>query len=64
VCATYQENELDLGDLGGIPGVLDAGQCNDSSSLVVAVIYFLALRLGTKIHIPDPHLRPSWIPMS
>lgn len=33
--ATYQDNELDLGDIGGIPGVLDAGQSNDSDFLDV-----------------------------
>ena len=29
-CAKYRYNKLDLGDIGGIPRVLDAGQCNDS----------------------------------
>lgn len=33
-CAKYRYNTLDLGDIGGIPRVLDAGQCNDSYSLV------------------------------
>ena len=33
-CAKYRYNKLDLGDIGGIPRVLDAGQCNDSFSLV------------------------------
>lgn len=33
-CAKYRYNMLDLGDIGGIPRVLDAGQCNDSYSLV------------------------------
>ncbi len=32
-CAKYKYNKLDLGDIGGIPRVLDAGQCNDSYSL-------------------------------
>lgn len=31
-CAKYRYNKLDLGDIGGIPRVLDAGQCNDSYS--------------------------------
>ena len=31
-CAKFKYNKLDLGDIGGIPRVLDAGQCNDSSS--------------------------------
>ena len=34
-CAKYRFNKMDLGDIGGIPRVLDAGQCNDSYSLVV-----------------------------
>ncbi len=34
-CAKYRYNKLDLGNIGGIPRVLDAGQCNDSYSLVV-----------------------------
>ncbi len=34
-CAKYRYNMLDLGDIGGIPRVLDAGQCNDSYSLIV-----------------------------
>lgn len=33
-CAKYRYNQLPLGDIGGIPRVLDAGQCNDSYSLV------------------------------
>jgi hydroxylamine reductase len=37
-CAKYQYNKLDLGDIGGIPRVLDAGQCNDSYSLVVIAL--------------------------
>ena len=34
-CAKYKYNKLDLGDIGGIPRVLDAGQCNDCYSLAV-----------------------------
>ena len=34
-CAKYRYNKLNLGDIGGIPRVIDAGQCNDSYSLVV-----------------------------
>ncbi|MCK5543541.1 MAG: hydroxylamine reductase, partial [Desulfobacterales bacterium] len=34
-CAKYRYNKLDLGDIGGIPRVLDAGQCNDCYSLAV-----------------------------
>ncbi len=34
-CAKFRYNKLNLGDIGGIPRVLDAGQCNDSYSLAV-----------------------------
>ena len=34
-CAKYRYNKLDLGEINGIPRILDAGQCNDSYSLVV-----------------------------
>lgn len=34
-CAKYRYNKLPLGDIGGIPRVLDAGQCNDSYSLAI-----------------------------
>jgi hydroxylamine reductase len=34
-CAKYRYNKLDLGDIDGIPRVLDAGQCNDSYSLII-----------------------------
>ncbi len=37
-CAKYRYNKLQLGDIGGIPRVLDAGQCNDSYSLAVIVL--------------------------
>ncbi|MCD6441784.1 MAG: hydroxylamine reductase [Candidatus Marinimicrobia bacterium] len=37
-CAKYRYNKLNLGDIGGIPRVLDAGQCNDSFSLVVIAL--------------------------
>lgn len=37
-CAKYKYNKLDLGDIGGIPRVLDAGQCNDSYSLAVTAL--------------------------
>ena len=45
-CAKYRYNKLDLGDIGGIPRVLDAGQCNDSYSLVV-IAQKLAEAVGT-----------------
>ncbi|EKD84389.1 MAG: hypothetical protein ACD_39C00081G0001 [uncultured bacterium] len=37
-CAKYRYNKLQLGDIGGIPRVLDAGQCNDSYSLAVIAL--------------------------
>lgn len=37
-CAKYRYNKLALGDIGGIPRVLDAGQCNDSYSLAVTAL--------------------------
>ncbi|AIQ66051.1 hydroxylamine reductase [Paenibacillus stellifer] len=47
-CAKYKYNKLDLGDIGGIPRVLDAGQCNDSYSLVV-----IALKLKEVFGLDD-----------
>ena len=37
-CAKYRYNKLNLGEIGGIPRVLDAGQCNDSYSLAVIAL--------------------------
>jgi hydroxylamine reductase len=37
-CAKYRYNKLALGDIGGIPRVLDAGQCNDSYSLAIIAL--------------------------
>lgn len=37
-CAKYRYNKLNLGDIGGIPRVLDAGQCNDSYSLALTAL--------------------------
>lgn len=37
-CAKYRYNKLNLGDIGGIPRVLDAGQCNDSYSLIAVAL--------------------------
>ena len=47
-CAKYKYNKLDLGDIGGIPRVLDAGQCNDSYSLAV-----IALKLKDVFGLSD-----------
>lgn len=47
-CAKYKYNKLNLGDIGGIPRVLDAGQCNDSYSLAV-----IALKLKEIFQLSD-----------
>src|SRR6056297_2758104 len=47
-CAKYRYNKLDLGDIGGIPRVLDAGQCNDSYSLAV-----IAMKLQEAFELED-----------
>ncbi len=47
-CAKYRYNKLGLGDIGGIPRVLDAGQCNDSYSLAV-----IALKLKEVFELND-----------
>lgn len=47
-CAKYRYNKLGLGDIGGIPRVLDAGQCNDSYSLAV-----IALKLKEVFGLED-----------
>lgn len=47
-CAKYKYNKLDLGDIGGIPRVLDAGQCNDCYSLAV-----IALKLKEIFELED-----------
>ncbi|MDQ0290067.1 hydroxylamine reductase [Oligosphaera ethanolica] len=52
-CAKYRYNKLQLGDIGGIPRVLDAGQCNDSYSLVV-----IALKLKEVFGLDDVNKLP------
>lgn len=47
-CAKYRYNKLDLGDIDGIPRVLDAGQCNDSYSLAL-----IALKLQEIFELED-----------
>ena len=47
-CAKYKYNKLNLGDIGGIPRVLDAGQCNDSYSLAL-----IALKLKEAFELQD-----------
>ncbi len=52
-CAKYRYNGLDLGDIGGIPRVLDAGQCNDSYSLA-----YIALQLKAAFGLDDINALP------
>lgn len=52
-CAKYRYNKLNLGDIGGIPRVLDAGQCNDSYSLAV-----IALKLKEAFGLDDLNKLP------
>jgi len=52
-CAKYRYNKLALGDIGGIPRVLDAGQCNDSYSLAV-----IALKLKEVFGLDDINQLP------
>ncbi|MBC2723054.1 hydroxylamine reductase [Desulfosporosinus sp.] len=52
-CAKYKYNKLNLGDIGGIPRVLDAGQCNDSYSLAV-----IALKLKEVFGLDDVNQLP------
>ncbi|MFT4007277.1 MAG: hydroxylamine reductase [Lacrimispora sp.] len=52
-CAKYRYNKLELGDIGGIPRVLDAGQCNDSYSLAV-----IALKLKEVFGLDDVNQLP------
>lgn len=52
-CAKYRYNKLGLGDIGGIPRVLDAGQCNDSYSLAV-----IAMKLKDVFGLDDVNKLP------
>ncbi len=52
-CAKYRYNKLNLGDIGGIPRVLDAGQCNDSYSLAL-----IALKLKEIFGLDDVNKLP------
>ena len=52
-CAKYKYNKLNLGDINGIPRVLDAGQCNDSYSLAV-----IALKLKEVFGLDDINKLP------
>jgi len=52
-CAKYRYNKLNLGDINGIPRVLDAGQCNDSYSWA-----FVALKLKEVLNLDDINKLP------
>jgi hydroxylamine reductase len=52
-CAKYRYNKLELGEIGGIPRVLDAGQCNDSYSLAI-----IALKLKEAFGLDDVNALP------
>ena len=52
-CAKYRYNKLGLGDIGGIPRVLDAGQCNDSYSLAL-----IAMKLQEVFELDDINKLP------
>ncbi|HSL41017.1 MAG TPA: hydroxylamine reductase, partial [Desulforhopalus sp.] len=52
-CAKFRYNKLKLGDIGGIPRVLDAGQCNDSYSLAL-----IALKLKEVFGLDDINQLP------
>ena len=54
-CAKYRYNKLQLGDICGIPRVLDAGQCNDSYSLAV-----VAMRLKEAFGLDDVNKLPIY----
>lgn len=58
-CAKYRYNKLDLGDIGGIPRVIDAGQCNDCYSLVV-IAQALAEAFGTDVNGLPLSFNISW----
>ncbi|MBE6514930.1 MAG: hydroxylamine reductase [Thermoplasmata archaeon] len=58
-CAKYRYNKLDLGDIGGIPRVIDAGQCNDCYSLVV-IANALAEAFGTDVNGLPLSFNISW----
>jgi hydroxylamine reductase len=48
-CGKYRFNDLDLGEIGGLPRILDMGQCNDACSAIKAVSILLTLLyLGIK----------------
>jgi len=52
-CAKYRYNKLDLGDINGIPRILDAGQCNDSYSLAL-----VALKMKEILNVSDVNRLP------
>ena len=58
-CGKFRLHGLELGDIGGIPRILDCGQCNDSYSAVVVAMK-LAEALDTDIHNLPLHFAISW----
>ena len=54
-CAKYRYNRMNLGDIDGLPRVIDAGQCNDSYSLAIA-----ALKLKEKLNLNDINTLPIY----
>ena len=45
-CGKYRFNDLDLGEIGGLPRILDVGQCNDAYSAIQ-----IALALGGRLRL-------------
>eukprot|EP01083_Nonionella_stella_P268361 907177_1 len=58
-CGKFRLRDLELGDIGGIPRILDMGQCNDAYSAVVVAMK-LAEALNTDIHHLPLHFAVSW----
>eukprot|EP01083_Nonionella_stella_P070583 188945_1 len=58
-CGKFRLHQLELGDIGGIPRVLDMGQCNDAYGAMIVAMK-LAEALGTDIHQLPLHYAVSW----
>eukprot|EP01083_Nonionella_stella_P112515 331076_1 len=58
-CGKFRLRELELGDIGGIPRILDMGQCNDAYGAVVVALK-LAEALNTDVHSLPLHFAVSW----
>ena len=59
-CLKYRLRDLDLGTTGGLPRLLDLGQCNDSYGAIV-IANALAKALNTDVHSLPLHLIISWM---